>query len=240
MKNAITITAIAALTAASGFANADIVRPQANTMTFDDMSNGTAMRGFSLGGVDVTIRTPNARLEVYSYNSDIKVFRGDDSTINSANSPKMVSQDMFISGANRNGGPMQLSDLGGSITFEMSEGVSLFSLVTLDLLEWKTSETSYLAVTAYDAQGNIVDEHRRFGPQGPTGVTLFWEVESLFADITRVVISTNMTKDEGLGFGIDNISLSTAERAVPTPGAAAILALGGLTAAKRRRRALNG
>ncbi|MHC4401047.1 MAG: hypothetical protein ACYTG0_15330 [Planctomycetota bacterium] len=89
------------------------------------------------------------------------------------------------------------------IIFTFSEPVYSFGLTSLDLLEPVQRPGDYLTLTAYDASGNVVDTHTRFGDQGDSGVDLDWYVSSLQGDIVRAEFGGLIYY--GVGYGIDDL-----------------------------------
>jgi hypothetical protein len=118
-------------------------------------------------------------------------------------------------------------------TFTFSEPVKSFGLTTVDLLEPRGGASDFLVFSAYDSQGQLVDEMTRTGVQGPSGLDLDWLVSppsGLISHVTMTGVISNFS-----GHGIDDLAL---ESAVPEPALLSLLATGLAALAWRVRREL--
>lgn len=114
------------------------------------------------------------------------------------------------------------------IVFEFSEPVASFGLTTIDLLEDSGATGKYIVLRAFDVNDGVLDEHARFGGQGPAGLDLDWVVSSN-AGIMRVELDGNVGSAGG-NFGIDDLTLL-----LPEPTSLALLGLGGIAFLRRSR-----
>jgi hypothetical protein len=134
------------------------------------------------------------------YDSTCYAFSGANDEPNTPLNPENVSGTRFISSNSEyiNGFPFVQP-----IIFQFSQPIKFFGLTTLDLCE-DNDPSPMLKLQAYDSSNNLIDEHSRSGPQGPSGLDLDWNVSG--NGIVKVLLTGTISEDFP-GYGIDDLIL---------------------------------
>jgi hypothetical protein len=135
------------------------------------------------------------------YDSTYVAFLGENYVPNAPLNPSSVSGTKFISSVDTNiniGFPHAQP-----IIFQFNHPVLYFGLTTLDLCE-NDDPGADLRLQAFDQSNNLIDEHIRTGPQGPSGLDLYWNVSG--NGIVKVLL-TGAISLEVYGYGIDDLIL---------------------------------
>ena len=152
-------------------------------------------------GVTVTISTAQGSdLLARTYGVPPAAFLGSGGLDNVPLNPENISGERFISSSGFIGG----FDVFEPIIFEFSEPVTAFGFTTIDLFEDGAPPTDFLSLRAFDEPGEVVNEHVRTGPWGPSGVDLDWFV-SFAGGITKVHLTGDISINPG--YGIDDLLL---------------------------------
>lgn len=213
--------------------------PASAALVFDNLENlpvdGTEVTQRVIGDVTVDMGTASGMyLSSRTYGSvDLPAFWGDADELNKPLAGDELSGSRFLSTSVVN--PAQMDTLFSAqnpIWFEFDQEVEEFALTTIDLLEEGVRPSDFLALRAYDALGNLLDEQIRTGVQGGSGVDLDWSVFSDSGQIARVELSGNIISGYA-GFGIDDIAVSPA--VIPGPASLAVLSIAGIAGGRRRR-----
>ena len=176
-------------------------------LTIDDLEdigpNCSVVTTRIIDGVTVTITTQGGYpMLANTYNdSTCLAFSGADDEPNTPLNPGNVSGTRFISHSNypNNLGFPQAQP----IIFLFNQPVTFFGLTTLDLCE-NNDLGAELKLQAFDNSNNLIDEHIRTGPQGPSGLDLDWSVSS--NGIVKVLLTGTISLDYP-GYGIDDLIL---------------------------------
>lgn len=165
--------------------------------------DGTPVTTRTIGGVAVTISTASGKsLEARTYfDPSPNAFGGAGGSANAPANPGNISLTRFISTVDRAFTPDNWAfGQVAPIIFDFSTPVQRFGLTTIDLLEGNGS----LTFRAYDADGNVVAEQTRSGPQGGSGLDLDWQVSA--PNIVQVQLLGTIADGVG-GYGIDDLIL---------------------------------
>ncbi len=120
-----------------------------------------------------------------------------------------------------------------TVTFDFSDPIREFGFTTIDLLENRGGPNDWIEVFAYNDHGEIIDQQRRDGPQGGSGLDLDWVVSSDWNEIVQVQMLTYITNFSGNA--IDDIYVDHAP--VPEPATMVLFSVGfiGVIFFRRRR-----
>jgi len=100
--------------------------------------------------------------------------------------------------------------------------VTFFGLTTLDLHE-AGDDSAWVRLRAFDASDSMIDNHVRYGPEGPSGLDLNWSVHA--AGIMRVRLLGDISINHQ-GYGVDDLMLVRSPEPVPTLGGTGLALIG--------------
>jgi hypothetical protein len=170
----------------------------------ENLSQGEVVMGRTVDGVAIELTTAaGAAIRGRTWSAGTGSLYGAGDEINQPFAPGLVSGARFMSSAVLSQGVGFIEHQ--PIRFEFAEPVAGFGLTTVDLLEGIVGDAETVALRAYDAAGQLVGEHLRAGPQGPSGVVLRWHVQSETANIVRVELGGTLA--HGGGYGLDDLEL---------------------------------
>lgn len=224
-----TLVLLSAVSGLAATANADRFEG------FGGHNTNAAVDRIDFGSNAVSLSAGEHQFRVFDYGSDASAgaFYGRDK--NTAADTSAVTHDKFISQ-----GWMPYSD-SSFIDFAFDSPVEAFGFTTIDLLESYVAPDAYLALIAYDAEGEIIGKHLRTGPQGYSGLALGWEVGNLGRLIARARLVGEMWA--GVAGGFDDFFIEEVQTVddngapivpLPTTAGLALAPLAGLGLRRRR------
>ena len=163
---------------------------------FEDLgANFTVVSTRVIAGVTVTL--DNARgwpfLSVGYHDTASHSFLGAGDLVNAPDDPGNVSGSRFVSTADDINRDMPL-------TFSFDSPLGIFGLTTIDVLEdVDTSPDAEVRLRGYNG-ATLVAEHVMTGIQGPSGVTLQWQITSAEGITRAELVRTAGTISAGYGF----------------------------------------
>jgi len=179
---------------------------RAQSYGFDDLAepDGTAVSTITIGTITVTMSNSSSNeLTLRTYESTEWVAFSGHGAHNTPLNPSQVSYSRFISTVNdqNNTG---FFNVAAPITFTFAEPVRGFGLTTLDLLESGAGAGAHVELTAFNEDGILIDQLRRDGPQGASGLDLRWAV---CGDAISYVQLTGAVSSTQGGYGLDDLAI---------------------------------